>query len=67
MVKLAAFQIWADAQADYDAALQAYLELAAYGTDVDFQELLEVCGMNSVLEETYLKELRSVLEPVLQP
>lgn len=67
MSALAAFQIWADAQADYDAALQAYLELAAYGTNVDFLELLESCGMRSVLDEGYLQELHGVLEPVLQP
>ena len=67
MSALAAFQIWADAQADYDTALQAYLELAAYGTNVDFLELLEACGMRSVLDEGYLQELHGVLEPVLQP
>ncbi len=63
---LAAFQIWMEAQTDADAALQLYLELTAYGTDVDFIGLLETCGMQNVFEKDYLDELYTVLKRSLK-
>ncbi len=62
---LAAFQLWEEAQTDFDSALARYMELTAYGTDVDFKALLKVCGMKDVFEESYLDSLYSTLSGVL--
>lgn len=65
MSALASFQIWADAQTDWDAAVEQYLELVSYGTNVDFIALLEHCGMQDVFSEKYLTHLADTLRPVL--
>ena len=63
---LAAFEIWAQAQQDRDAALQQYLQLVSYGTDVELLPLLEECGLQNVFEGAYLEELETQLRRALQ-
>lgn len=63
---LAAFQIWETSLEDPDAALQQYLELTAWGTDVDFQALLKKCGMQDVFDDEFLTGLSRTLRSELQ-
>lgn len=62
---LAAFQLWENSQTDFDGALQQYLTLTAYGTDIDFVSLLDACKMQNIFEESYLDTLYKTLAPVL--
>lgn len=60
-----AFSFWLDAQEDYFAAVDSYLEFTALDPSCGFQESFAKIGVDSPISKEYVKELAGALRTAL--